>query len=255
MKLCVLPLLVKRRDPGFDLFEALKGALDENNVKLEEGDVVVVSSKFVSSSQNRVLSLANVRPAKDAVQISRRFMVSPAFAEAILRESDYVVGGITGFVITFADNILAPNAGIDRSNSNNGIIVYPANPSLVAEHLRRKVFLQFMVHAGIIIVDSRLMPSRIGTTGVALACAGIEPLVDLRATSDLDGRPMKVTIQAAADSIATIANHKMGEGSDSTPFAVVKDAAVKMTHRRVSSAEMAISPQLCVYVRGLRAVL
>ncbi len=252
LNLHVIPLLVKRRDPRFDLFEVLKDAVYQNKVKLQGGDVLVVSSKFVSSSQNRTLRLAKVKALADALEISKKFMISPSLAEAILRESDYVIGGINGFVITSSDNILAPNAGIDKSNADDGIITYPANPSLVAEELRRKIFLQFMIHVGVIIVDSRLMPARIGTTGVALACAGMEPLLDLRATLDLNGRPLKVTIQAVADSLATIANHKMGEGSDSKPFAIVRDAAVKLTGRKVNSQEMAISPDLCVYVRGLR---
>ena len=66
------------------------------------------------------------------------------------------------------------------------------------------------LHVGIIIVDSRLMPARIGTTGVAIACAGIEPTKDLRGEKDLDGNPLKVTFQATADNLASIANSVLG---------------------------------------------
>ena len=37
-----------------------------------------------------------------------------------LRESDKIFGGIGGFVITSSDNIMAPNAGIDKSNAKKG---------------------------------------------------------------------------------------------------------------------------------------
>ncbi|MFB5615228.1 MAG: coenzyme F420-0:L-glutamate ligase, partial [Candidatus Nitrosomaritimum yanchengensis] len=112
----------------------------------------------------------------------------PQIAEVILRESDKIFGGITGFVITSSDNIMAPNAGIDKSNAKkNQVILYHNKPYLIAEQIRRKIFLKFLIHVGIILVDSRLMPARIGTSGIAIACAGIEPVLDMRSQKDLDG--------------------------------------------------------------------
>ncbi|MBT8243568.1 MAG: coenzyme F420-0:L-glutamate ligase, partial [Nitrosopumilus sp.] len=165
---------------------------------------------------------------------------------------DKIFGGIGGFVITSSDNILAPNAGIDKSNARKGrAILYPSNPYQTAEEIRRKIFLKFFIHVGIILVDSRLMPARIGTSGVAISCAGIEPVLDMRSKKDLDGNPLKVTFQAVVDNLATIANHKMGEGAESKPFAIVRNSDAKLTDRRINPAEMAISPDQCVYVRGL----
>ena len=82
---------------------------------------------------------------------------------------------------------MAPNAGIDKSNAKKGkLILYPKNHSKLAEEqLRRKIFWNLSIHVGIILVDSRLMPARIGTSGVAIACAGIEPVLDMRAKKDL----------------------------------------------------------------------
>jgi F420-0:gamma-glutamyl ligase len=64
-----------------------------------------------------------------------------------------------------------------------------------------------------------------------------------------------VTFQAVADNLASIANLKMGEGSDSTPFAVIKNAEVRLTDRKISQHEMAISHDQCVYVRGLKRAI
>ena len=179
--------------------------------------------------------------------------MKPQFAEVIIRESDKIFGGISGFVISSSDNILAPNAGIDKSNAKKGkVILYPNDPYLVAEQLRRKIFLKYLVHVGIIIVDSRLMPARVGTTGVAIACSGIEPVEDMRSQKDLDGNPLKVTFQAVVDNLATIANHKMGEASESKPIAIVRDSGAKLTDRRIKPNEVAVSHDQCVYVRGLK---
>ena len=84
------------------------------------------------------------------------------------------------------------------------------------------------------------MPARIGTSGVAIACAGIEPVLDMRAKKDLDGNPLKVTFQAVVDNLATIANHKMGEGAESKPFAIVRNSGAKLTDRKINPSEMAI---------------
>ena len=48
-----------------------------------------------------------------ANKLSREFSINKKLSEAIIRESDMIFGGVSGFVITSADNIMAPNAGID----------------------------------------------------------------------------------------------------------------------------------------------
>lgn len=252
MSLTVSPLVSERKESEFDVFEALLETLEKNNQALQEGDVLVISTKYISNSQGRLIELSNVKTSKEGEEISKKFQIKPEIAEVILRESDKIFGGITGFVITSADNIMAPNAGIDKSNAKRGkIILYPKEPYLIAEQIKRKVFLKFFIHIGVILVDSRLMPSRIGTSGVAVACAGIEPVLDMRAEKDLDGNPLKVTFQAVVDNLATIANHKMGEAAESKPFVIIRDSGAKLTDRKISPNEMAISPDQCVYVRGL----
>ena len=252
MQLTVQPLISERMEGEFDIFEVLFDTLEKNNSELKEGDVLVISTKFVSNAQGRIIDLNNIKTSAYGNRISKEFQLKPQIAEVVIRESDKIFGGISGFVITSADDIMAPNAGIDKSNAKKDkIILYPTNPYLISEQLRRKIFLKLQIHVGIILVDSRLMPARIGTSGVAIACAGIEPVLDMRSKKDLDGNPLKVTFQAVVDNLATIANHKMGEGAESKPFAIVRNSGATLTDRKINSSEMAISPDQCVYVRGL----
>lgn len=253
MPLTVLPLLSKRKKGRFDLFEELLETLEKNEFTFQEGDVLVISTKYISNSQGRIVDTNNIKVSKRGLKISKMFQLKPEIAEIILRETDQIFGGIAGFVITSSDNIMAPNGGIDKSNAKKDkVILYPKNPFLIAEQIRRKIFLRDFVHVGVILVDSRLMPGRMGTSGVAISCAGIEPVLDMRSKKDLDGNPLKVTFQVVCDNIATIANHKMGEGAESKPFAIVRDSGAQLTGRKINSKEMAISPDQCVYVRGLR---
>ena len=252
MPLTVMPLSSRRMEGRFDVFESLSEALQRNRMELKDGDVVVISAKLVSNAQGRLVDAGSVRTSRQGDGISRRFQIRPEVAEIILRESDAIFGGVAGFVIASTGSIMAPNAGIDRSNAKKGtVILYPEEPYLAAEQVRRKVFLGLGVRAGVILADSRLMPARVGTSGIAVACAGVEPVLDMRAERDLDGNPLKVTFQAVADNIAAIANHKMGEGSESRPFAVVRDSGARLTGRRISPGETAVPPGQCVYVRGL----
>ena len=252
MALTVFPLLSEKKTGKFDVFESLLEILEKNHMALKEEDIIVISTKYISNSQGRIVDADKIKTSKKGNEVSEKFQIKPEIAEIILRESDKIFGGIAGFVITSADNVMAPNAGIDKSNAKQGsIILYPNNPFLVAEQIRRKIFLKFLINVGIILVDSRLMPARIGTSGIAISCAGIEPVKDMRAKNDLDGNPLKVTFQAVIDNIATIANHKMGEGAESKPFAIVRDSGAKLTGRIVDANEVAISPEQCVYVRGL----
>ncbi len=251
MPLTVIPLKAERQNGNFVLFDEIINVISKNKISLKNGDVIVISSKYISNSQGRIIDTTTTSISEQSNYISEKFKIKPKFAEVILRESDKIFGGVSGFVITSSDSILAPNAGIDKSNTDGTkLILYPENPYQVAENIKRKIFFEYNIHVGIIIVDSRLMPARVGTVGIAIACAGFEPVNDLRGKQDLDGNPLKVTFQATADNLASIANHKMGEGSESQPIAIIKDSKCNLTSRTISHKEMAISHEQCVYIRG-----
>jgi coenzyme F420-0:L-glutamate ligase len=252
MSLVVFPVKAVKKHGKFDLYDEIKKLVKENGISLKEGDILVISSKYISNSQGRMLNQNSIKLSKKANKISKKFSINQKLSEVIVRESDIVFGGVSGFVITSSNNIMAPNAGIDKSNSQGKLILYPNDPYLVAEQIKRKLFLDYNLHVGIIIVDSRLMPARIGTSGVAIACSGIEPVSDRRATKDLDGNVLKVTFQAVADNLASIANHKMGEADELLPIAIIRESGVKLTDRKINSEETAIPYDECVYVRGLK---
>ncbi|HEU5221109.1 MAG TPA: coenzyme F420-0:L-glutamate ligase [Candidatus Nitrosotalea sp.] len=252
MSLTVLPVKSTLKKESFDLFASLVTDLENAGITPQNGDVLVISSKYVANSQGRVIEYNKVMPSSDAEQVGKKFHIKSNIAEIILRESDTIFGGIPGFVITSSDNIMAPNAGIDKSNTKDGtIVLYPNEPYSTAEHLRRKFLLKYNVHVGIIIADSRLMPGRVGTVGVAISCSGIEPTSDLRGEKDLYGNVLRVTFQAVADDLASIANLKMGEASDATPCVLIRDSDARLTDRKIGENEMAIHYEQCVYVRGL----
>jgi len=253
MSLMVYAVSAKKEENEFNLFEAIVKALNKNNIQLVEGDVILISSKYVSNSQGRIIAMDKVKISSEAKKLAKKFKLGSELAEIIVRESDQIFGGIPGFVITYSNNIMAPNAGIDKSNVGKGkVILYPTSPYHIAEQLRRKIFVEFSIHVGVLIIDSRLMPARVGTTGIAIACAGIEPVNDMRTEEDLHGNPLKVTFQGVVDNLASIANHKMGEASESVPIVIIRNSGSRLTNRMIDPNEISISSDQCVYVRGLR---
>ena len=126
-------------------------------------------------------------------------------AQVALQESDYVVSGIPGFLLTINDGMIAPNAGIDKSNCPQGkIVLYPKDSFKTANELRKRFLKKYGIKIGIVISDSRLMPTRIGCTGIAIGVSGFDPVDDERGKTDLYGKKLKVTFKATADCLATI---------------------------------------------------
>jgi F420-0:gamma-glutamyl ligase len=88
-------------------------------------------------------------------------------------------------------------------------------------------FKQEGMRVGILIIDSRTMPLRMGSSAVTLGIAGIIPVEDLRGKRDLFGRAMKIKRAAVADELAAAANLVMGETAESTPVAIARDAPIR----------------------------
>jgi coenzyme F420-0:L-glutamate ligase / coenzyme F420-1:gamma-L-glutamate ligase len=248
----VLPIHSPIKRGKFDLFDSLVAS----GLKFEDDDIIVISSKFVSMSEGAVLRLGEIKVSKEARIIATRYKMDPKIAEITLRESDYILGGIPGFLLSIRDGMIAPNAGIDKSNVPPGfVILYPNDAFETAENLRSKFLLEYRIRVGIVIADSRLMPTRIGTVGVAIACSGFEPVEDERGKKDLFGNVLRVTFRAVADGLAAIGVAIMGEGSESIPAVVVRGFKVTPTDRKLSKHDMAIDPEQDIYIRGLKQPL
>ena len=69
MSLTVIPIKADRKDDKFILFDEICKSLDRNNLSLQDGDVLVISSKFVSQSQGRVLDTGSIMTSRDSLRI------------------------------------------------------------------------------------------------------------------------------------------------------------------------------------------
>lgn len=245
----VKPIKIKTKKKIFNLFDTLISS----KCKFKDRDILVLSSKFVSMSEGSVLDLQKIRPSSKAKKLAEIYQMDPSFVEVVIRESDVIFGGLPGFLLTIKNGILAPNAGIDKSNiPKNKVICLPLDPFISAENLRLEFLVRSGIKVGIVISDSRLMPTRIGTTGLAIGCSGIEPVEDQRGKKDLFGHIMKYTLKATADSLATIGTFVMGESNESVPVVVIRGSNISFTDRKLCWKDFAIDYQTDLYFRGIQ---
>ena len=248
--LALTPVVVRPKSSRFDVVSLIEERLGG---RVRDGDVLVISSKFVAVSEGRVVKLGSVRAGQRAKQLAARLRMDERLCELVLRESDEIVGGIPGFLLASRDGLLTPNAGIDKSNVKHGsVVLYPRRPELSAWRIRGALKFSRGVSVGVVICDSRLSPTRRGTIGVAVASSGIEAVLDMRGWKDLFGNVLKVTSQSIADDLSSAAEILMGESDEATPIVLVRGLSRRLLRNtEYGGRRFSISMDEDVYLRSL----
>ena len=80
--------------------------------------------------------------------------------------------------------------------------------------------------SAVVITDTFGRPWREGVVNVAIGCAGIPALVDLRGTTDHHGRELEATVVALADEVAAASGLVMGKAAR-VPAAIVRGRRIR----------------------------
>jgi coenzyme F420-0:L-glutamate ligase/coenzyme F420-1:gamma-L-glutamate ligase len=203
MTLEVVPVTgVPEIEAGADLAEVLAARAPGD---LRRGDVVVVTQKIVSKAEGRVVS---DREGKDT-------WVARESRRVVARRGDLVIAETRhGFVCA--------NAGVDASNVAPGLLtLLPEDPDASAERIRAGLRQRLGVDVAVVVSDTFGRPWRRGVVNVAVGCAGLPPIVDLRGTADRSGRILDTTVVALADEVCAAAGLAMGK-ADGIPAAFVR---------------------------------
>jgi coenzyme F420-0:L-glutamate ligase/coenzyme F420-1:gamma-L-glutamate ligase len=206
--------------PGDDIATLIAAAAE-----VRDGDVLVVTQKIVSKAENRLVAVDPDDP------LSHKALVEQESVRVLRRRGDLVISETRhGFVCA--------NAGIDRSNLDDGVAaLLPLDPDRSARRIRDRLRDATGAEVGIIVSDTFGRPWRKGLVDVAIGCAGIAAVVDLRGSEDALGRQLQVTEVAVADEIAAAAELVMGK-ADGVPVAIVR--GLDPAWRRESSVKAEI---------------
>jgi len=245
------PVKTKVIKTGDNIVKVILESLEKQKLQLENHDILAITSKIISYAENRLVKLSNVKPSREAKKLARRFLLKPEFAQLILNEADKIYGGVSKAVLTLKNGVLTANAGIDNKNAFEGyVILWPKDVKKWAKKIKEEIECATGKQIGILIVDSGLMPLRIGTIDLALAVAGFKPVKDFRKEKDIYGKPLIITQLHVADSLASAAHLLMGEAAEKTPVVLIKDAPVDFDDGVYGSSDMTMASKGCIYMNA-----
>jgi coenzyme F420-0:L-glutamate ligase/coenzyme F420-1:gamma-L-glutamate ligase len=228
----ILPVLgMPEIRTGDDLSDRLIASIRSTGIILEDGDVVAVTQKVVSKAEGRVVPIGEGGKAAWVAREARRI---------VARRGDLVIAETKhGFVCA--------NAGVDASNVEEGYVtLLPEDPDGTAERIRAVLRQASGAEVAVVITDTFGRPWRHGLVNVAIGCAGLPSLIDLRGTKDGSGRVLEVTIVAFADEIAAATGLVMGK-ADGVPAAVVRGARGEGPHLPASAMVRSAEEDLFPY--------
>lgn len=236
---------------GDDLVETILDSIRKQKLEIEDNDVLAMASKIVSYSQGRTVRLSEVKPSMGAKKLAKAFSLEPEFAEIVLCEAEKVYGGVEKAVLTLKDHVLTANAGIDKKNAPlDSVVLWPENLVGWLQTFRTRIRHETRRNIGVLVVDSGLIPLRIGTVGLALAVAGFKPVREWRGKTDLYGRAIVITRHAVADDMASSVHLLMGEATEMIPVVLVKQAPVDFDDQVHGSEEMMMPFQDCIFMNA-----
>lgn len=196
-------------EPGNDLAGLIVEAANRSDTPLAANDIVVVTQKIVSKAEGRLVAIDPEDPE------AHRALVANESVRIIRRRGDLVISQTRhGFICA--------NAGIDVSNVASGYAaLLPEDSDRSARRIRDGINARAGMQVGVIVSDTFGRVWRRGVTDVAIGCAGIGAILDLRGTNDALGRELSVTEVAVVDELAGAADLVMGK-SRGVPVAVVR---------------------------------
>lgn len=211
--------------PGDNLLNLMK----ENLPPIPERSVIVVVSKILSYSQGRLVDFQGSLEEKQ---------------ELIKQEADYYLPAASSrynLILTIKNASLTVNAGVDESNANDKLVLWPENMQQEVNNIWRFLRSEFQLNqVGVIITDSRTWPMRWGVVGTCLAHCGFKQLNDHRGQPDLFGREIHFVQVNVAEALSSMAVLEMGEVAEQTPLGIITDIReITFQDREPSQEELA----------------
>lgn len=213
--------------PGDNLAEIILSALAKANLSLQRGDILVISSKIISKSEDCYVDLRTISPSIGAERIAQETHKDPRLVELVLRESTQISRKAPHIlIVTHRLGFTSANAGIDQSNTGSTnehiALLLPRNPDQSAKEIAAELESQTGICPPIVVSDTHGRPFRLGNINVAIGATGLPVLHDQRGEHDLFGRELHATITPVADEIASAAGLLSGQADEGLPVILMR---------------------------------
>ena len=209
---------------GNDIADLILTAIDNENIKVQNGDIFVIAETIVSKAEGNKISLESIKPSLKAMEIAEKTGKDPKLVEAIIQESNEILKVGPEFIISETKHgFVCANAGIDESNVEDGMATpIPDDPDKSASIIRKKIEKAANKEVVVIVSDTQGRAFREGAIGTAIGISGMNPLWDRKGEKDLYGRELQTTSIAVADELASAASILMGQADEGIPVVIIR---------------------------------
>jgi coenzyme F420-0:L-glutamate ligase/coenzyme F420-1:gamma-L-glutamate ligase len=237
---------IGRIEPGDDLVDRIaRTASDE--FPLEDGDVVVITSKVVSAAEERLISADEVAVTDRDERVADVTGLDPREVAVVYEESE-VLGAIPvadigedillehavdedaaadaidqmpSMLVTDRNGRLCTNAGVDWSNSPGGMMtLLPEDPDASARRIREGLEDRTGTDLAVVLADSEVLGP--GTMDLATGCSGIQAIDSNFGRTDLYGEPKIGGMDLIADELGAGSALLFGQADERIPVVVVR---------------------------------
>jgi len=267
---------------GDDLAEIIVKVANEQADGIQDGDVIVITSKIISKAKGYLERYLDVKPSKKAKVISRLTGKPDWEVELILKHSKRLVAAIpvtrllleAGYhrmmkypknalevlkkdpVILVVENrqgMLCTDAGLDTSNTPYGIAsIPPPDPDEEARLLRERIEELANKRVAVVVTDTEAMMTRLGSVDIAVGSSGIRAVKREFGQLDLYGKPKYGGVDIVVDEIAAAAALLMGQTHEGVPVVIVRGLELERDYKE-GVKNIVIPPEMLA--KGARATL
>ena len=208
---------------------------------LEDGDILIVTSKVVSKADGLLVDLRNVKPSRRAVSIAKKAGGDPRYIQVVLDNSDQVLltlpiydfarKGLVDIgkfaedssvayevlkksptaLIVISGGQIYSDAGIDSSNHPEDLVsVPPKDPNMSAGELRARISALTGRDVAVIVSDTEMWLSQ-GSIDFARGASGIQVITKKFGRRDRYGKPKFGGVDFVAQELACAAALLMGQ--------------------------------------------
>ncbi|MBK8049995.1 MAG: coenzyme F420-0:L-glutamate ligase [Anaerolineales bacterium] len=214
--------------PGDNLAALIVAQLAAVGEPLQPGDILVVAQKVISKAEGRLVRLDDVKPSAQAVELAATVGKDPRVIQVVLDDSRELVRAQRGLIVVEQrSGWVCANAGVDRSNvqpdgRDEYLALLPWDADASASQLQAQLERLTGIAPVVIISDSHGRAWRLGTTGVAIGCAGLPPVWNQRGLHDLFGYELVASEECIADELASAASLIMGQSDEGRPVVIIR---------------------------------
>jgi coenzyme F420-0:L-glutamate ligase/coenzyme F420-1:gamma-L-glutamate ligase len=251
-KVVLTPIPLPDIKKGDEIVNLILSSLDKLGEKIEEGDILVITSKIISKARGYTFSPKEIKTGIKARLLSR-YLKIPAY----VIEKCIELHGNPVFVIPYSYPLrdpevletisknpkkalkllkeypnmllyrtkwgLSTDCGVDFSNLPGDTASYPPpDPDKEALEIARKIREKIGKNVGIVISDTEVVALRPGSMEIAIGVYGIPLINNEFASPDLYGKPKIGGVDLIADMIASSAGLLMGQTNAGIPAVLIR---------------------------------